>query len=274
MVIHIIVIVGLSLIISTLLYLYIRKKTGIRTRYIFIDNPVVFMLSSCIAITLYLNAFRHLLIPSLIAVLIMIPFFTLSLTMIRFWRTPARKSNAKELDIISPADGKIIYIKQIHAQEEPISVKNGKISRLFELTKTNLLKQPCWLIGINMTPFDVHKNAAPISGKIILSQHFRGKFLSLKSAGSESENERHTIVIQRDNQYIGVVQIASRLVRRIDTYIKEGDFIERGKWYGMIRLGSQVDIIIPEIYLLNVGLMEQVYAGKTVLAKYPDETSD
>ena len=269
--IPVIIISGFSIIASTLLYIYIRKKTGIRTRFIFIDNPVVFTLSALIAITLYFTVFHHLLVPSLITVIFMTLFFTLTITMIRFWHTPARKCDAEELDIISPADGKIIYIKKINDQEEPISIKNGKVSRLTELTKTKLLHVPCWLIGINMTPFDVHKNAAPISGRIILSQHFSGKFLSLKSAWSESENERHTIVIQRNNLYVGIIQIASRLVRRIDTYIKEGDLIERGKWYGMIRLGSQVDIVIPVTYVLNVYLMDQVFAGKTILAKPPDE---
>jgi phosphatidylserine decarboxylase len=271
-VVPVIIISGFSLLTSTLLYIYIREKTGIRTRYIFIDNPVVFTLSACIAVTLYFSIFHHHLISSLMMILFMTPFFTLALTMIRFWHTPARKCDAKEPDIISPADGKIIYIKKIKDQEEPISVKNGKISRLSELTKTKLLKEPCWLIGINMTPFDVHKNAAPISGRIVLSQHFSGKFLSLKSAGSESENERHTIVIQRNNLNVGIIQIASRLVRRIDTYVKEGDVIERGKWYGMIRLGSQVDVIIPGTFLLNVQVMDQVFAGKTILAKPRDET--
>jgi phosphatidylserine decarboxylase len=125
-----------------------------------------------------------------------------------------------------------------------------------------------------MTPFDVHKNAAPVSGQIILSKHFNGKFMSLKSTLSESENERHTIVIRRNNIYVGVVQIASRLVRRIDTYIKKGDYIERGDWYGMIRFGSQVDIIFPDNFNPVIHLMQQVYAGKTIIAKIEHETSD
>ena len=73
-----------------------------------------------------------------------------------------------------------------------------------ELTKTDLLKTPCWLIGINMTPFDVHKNAAPINGKIILNQTRKGKFFSLKGLESETENERHTLVIQNQKITIGV----------------------------------------------------------------------
>jgi phosphatidylserine decarboxylase len=263
-----------SIIFSTILYLYLHSKTGIRRRYIYIDNPVVLILSAGISVLFHLTVFKLLLIPSLIMVFILIPLFTFTLTMIRFWRTPVRKCITDENDIISPADGKIIYIKHINDNEEPVSIKNGSISRLSELTKTNLFQKPCWLIGINMTPFDVHKNAAPVSGKIILSKHYPGHFLSLKRIESESENERHTIVIQNGNIYVGIIQIASRLIRRIDTYVKEGDFVIRGQWYGMIRFGSQVDILIPELYEINVSLMEQVYAGKTILAKLADETTD
>jgi phosphatidylserine decarboxylase len=269
--VKVIIISGFSIIVSTLLYIYIRKKTGIRTRFIFIDNPIVFTLGALTAIILYYTVFHHLLIPALITVLFMSGLLTLTLSMIRFWRTPARKCNAEEPDIVSPADGKIIYIKKIDNQEEPISVKKGEISRLTELTKTELLQVPCWLIGINMTPLDVHKNSAPISGRIIFSQHFNGKFFSLKSILSETENERHTIIIQSNKLYVGVIQIASKLVRRIDTYIKEGDLIERGQWYGMIKLGSQVDVVIPANYILNVDIFEQVFAGETILAKPPDE---
>jgi phosphatidylserine decarboxylase len=270
----ILIIILISITISTLLYLYIRKKTGIRTRFIFIDNPIVFSLSILTGIIFYYTVFHQHLFPSVLAAFILIPVFTIILTMIRFWRTPYRECDANESDIISPADGKIIYIKKLTEKEEPISVKNGKISRLTELTKTDLLTSPCWLIGINMTPFDVHKNSAPASGKIILSKHFNGRFLSLKNILSESENERHTIVIQQNNFCIGITQIASRLVRRIDTYIKEGDYIERGDWYGMIRFGSQVDIIFPDNFKPDIRLFQQVYAGKTTIAKIENEASD
>jgi phosphatidylserine decarboxylase len=194
--------------------------------------------------------------------------------MIRFWRIPVRHSNSDPDSILSPADGKIIYIKQIETDQEAISVKKGRISRLAELTKTNLLTAPCWLIGINMTPFDVHKNAAPISGKIVLNLSRRGKFLSLKSPVSETENERHTLVIQNDKVQVGIVQIASRLVRRIDNYVKEGQMIGRGDWYGMIRFGSQVDLIIPSDFIIKVSLGNQVFAAKTIIATPNDEGTD
>lgn len=70
------------------------------------------------------------------------------------------------------------------------------INEIMELTKTDLLSSPCWLIGINMTPWDVHKNCSPIDGKIILNKHTDGSFLSLKNFNAITRNERNTYVIK------------------------------------------------------------------------------
>ena len=122
-----------------------------------------------------------------------------------------------------------------------------------------------------MTPFDVHKNAAPISGKVILNLSRKGKFLSLKLPESDAENERHTLVIQNEKTIVGVVQIASRLVRRIANYVEEGQLIERGDWYGMIRFGSQVNLIIPADNIVKVDTGTQVFAAKTLIATPSNE---
>lgn len=192
--------------------------------------------------------------------------FVYSLTMIRFWHTPKRVVTAGPNEIISPADGNVLYIKQIESGETPISVKNGKLNHLEELTKTNLLTSPCWLIGINMTPWDVHKNCAPINGKVILNKHTKGAFLSLKLFDALTMNERNTYVIENEQLTVGVVQIASKGVRRIDSYVKEGEFVKRGEWLGMIRFGSQVDIIIPYNSQVSIKVGQQIYAAKTVIA--------
>jgi phosphatidylserine decarboxylase len=193
-------------------------------------------------------------------------FFTLIFIFLRFYRTPKRKIIANPNMIVSPADGNIIYIRRIEKGEIPVAVKGNVNSRLEELTKTPLLDESKWLIGINMTPLDVHKNCAPISGIISLNQHFNGRFLSLKDKHSITENERNTYVIQGRNIRVGVIQIASRLVRRIDTYVKEGDCVDQGDWIGMIRFGSQVDLILPEKCEILVREGDQIYARSTVIA--------
>lgn len=258
-----------SLILSTLLFLYLNYKAKVELKYLFLDNIAVAIGATAIS---YLFYKYHLdkLFYALVLNLAVVPTALVINTLIRFYRTPSRKTKASTDDIISPADGNVIYIKHIEAHDIPVSIKNYEISKLAELTNTDILDTPCWLIGINMTPFDVHKNAAPVSGKIVLNKHFKGKFLSLKSGLAEVENERNTLVIDTGKFKVGVVQIASKKVRRIETYFKEEEMIQRGEWFGMIKFGSQVDLIIPAYYQVELNLKDQVYAGKTIVARPPE----
>jgi phosphatidylserine decarboxylase len=68
------------------------------------------------------------------------------------------------------------------------------------------------------------------------------------------------------------VQIASRLVRRIDAYVREGDKVRQGDWIGMIRFGSQVDVILPPDYRVTVVTGRQVYAAETIIAERNEDT--
>ncbi|HQJ21494.1 MAG TPA: phosphatidylserine decarboxylase [Bacteroidales bacterium] len=187
--------------------------------------------------------------------------------MIRFWRVPFRKVIASENELVSPADGKVIYIRELSKNVMPVSVKNGIKATLEEFAGTNLLQNPCWQIGINMTLFDVHKNCAPAGGEILLTKHIDGEFLSLKNPLAIIKNERNTIIICNKNETTGIVQTASHLVRRIDCYINQGDKVKQGDWIGMIRFGSQVDVIFPGNYIPSVRIGEHIYAKKTILAR-------
>ena len=254
-----------SIVISTLLFLYLNYKAKVELKYLFIDNIIVAILATIVT---YLFNYSYIdnLFYAIILNIVVVPGTLVMTTVIRFYRVPLRKTKAEADDIVSPADGNVIYIKRVEAKDIPIAIKNGEISKLEELTNTDILDTPCWLVGINMTPFDVHKNSAPISGKIILNKHFDGKYLSLKEAKSEVENERNTIVIDNGKIKIGVVQIASKKVRRVVTYFEENEMIKRGEWFGMIKFGSQVDVIIPIDYQIELNIKDQVYAAKTIIA--------
>ena len=83
-------------------------------------------------------------------------------------------------------------------------------------------------------------------------------------------NERVTTIIDSGTFKIAVVQIASRLVRRIASYLGEGDRVRIGQRIGVIRLGSQVDVAIPEIENLRINVKpgDEVRAGVSVIARY------
>ena len=250
---------------STLLYYYLHRKTHISLSYLYKDNLVVIVV--VVALDLLLEkmfTFYWLIALSVAAV----PVVCILLTLVRFYRVPMRKVTSSEDSIVSPADGNIIYIKKLPSGEVPMTVKNGISATLNEFADTKLLDSPCWLIGINMTPFDVHKNAAPVEGIIVLNHHVNGEFLSLKHPEALARNERNSIIIENPRGNIGLVQTASKRVRRIVSYKKQGDVVGRGDWFGMIRFGSQVDLVIPETCHVVVNEKQQVYAKKTVIATW------
>ena len=191
--------------------------------------------------------------------------------LIWFYRDPERSPPSKDGIVISPADGRIAYIKKIEKGEIPLAVKGKNCIRLDELTKTSLFDKGGYLIGIVMDIFDVHVNRAPISGQIVLVKYSPGKFLSYKDIEeAEISNEKNTIVIDNGFFKVGIVQIASRIVKRIVSNVNKGDYIKIGDRIGMIKFGSLVDLIIDErsSCKIIVSENEKVYAGISIIAEY------
>jgi len=187
----------------------------------------------------------------------------------RFYRDPNRMPPPVDDDVvISPADGEIVYVRHSKGGVIPSSTKKGRDYDLVELTKTPLREEDAVVIGIAMSFLDVHVNRAPIAGRVRLRQHFPGRFGSLGKPEMVYENERATTVIERDDMEIAMVQIASRLVRQIASYVKVGEEVTLGQRVGVIRLGSQVDVVLPARpdVTINVQAGQRVRAGESVLA--------
>jgi phosphatidylserine decarboxylase len=187
----------------------------------------------------------------------------------RFYRDPERTPPETADDVvISPADGEVIYVRHSQGGRLPSSTKKGRDYELVELTKTPLRHEDAIVVGIAMSFLDVHVNRAPIAGRVRLRQHFPGRFGSLGRPEMVYENERATTVIERGDVEIAMVQIASRLVRQIASYVKVGENVELGQRVGVIRLGSQVDVVLPARAEVTIAVREgqRVRAGETVLA--------
>jgi len=82
-----------------------------------------------------------------------------------------------------------------------------------------------------------------------------------------ASNERVTTLIGTDDLQIAMVQIASRLVRRIVVFVSEGEELRLGQRVGAIRFGSQVDLLLPlgKDIRLAVEVGDRVVAGRTIL---------
>jgi phosphatidylserine decarboxylase len=85
---------------------------------------------------------------------------------------------------------------------------------------------------------------------------------------SSELNERSTIVIETEKgTEILVRQIAGAIARRIVTYAKEGQTVTQGDELGFIKFGSRVDIFLPLGTEVEVPILQQVKANKSIIAK-------
>lgn len=201
----------------------------------------------------------------------MVAFLTIALgvaaLLYMFRRDPERLPPDRDDVVVSPADGKVIYVRRAENGELPVSTKRGRPYPLTALTKTELTWGDAVVIGIAMNFLDVHVNRAPVAGRIALSRHCAGSFASLKRPESVFENERATTLIRGDASGVAMVQIASRLVRQIVNTVREGDHVQLGQRIGMIRFGSQVDVILPaDAYTPHAKVGQRLTAGVSVIA--------
>jgi len=182
-----------------------------------------------------------------------------------FYRDPERNPPKEKGKILAPADGKIKYIRKIESGSFPFSEKNGREIRLTEFVGSDSVPKTGYIIGIVMSVLDVHVNRAPAAGTVIFVRHTPGLYLSLKKFEAFVQNERAAYLIDTGEYVVGVIMIASRIVRKIVEYKKEGELVDAGERIGMIKFGSQTDLIVPPTVEINVREGDQVYAGETVI---------
>jgi phosphatidylserine decarboxylase len=206
----------------------------------------------------------------LISSIILIILISVSVLLTRFYRDPERVPPEGQNIILSPADGFVKYIKHVEKGEIPMSSKGREMVKLSSPLTDIFTNGQGYLIGIGMTFLDVHVTRTPINGKLTYFEHIPGKFYSLKREDSPYKNERVIEIVENNRLRIGFIQIASRLVRRIVSYVKVGDELDLGQRVGMIKFGSQVDIVLPKLQDLKirVNIGEQVYAGLSIIAEF------
>jgi phosphatidylserine decarboxylase len=170
-----------------------------------------------------------------------------------FFRNPRREIPADAGFVVSPADGKLVQIEHI---DDP------------ELGK-------CVQIGIFLSIFNVHANRASLGGRVLSIRYRPGKFLNALRSESAQENENLDVVlepIEGPKRKYRIRQITGQFARRIVCWVKPGDLLSRGEMYGMIKLGSRTELIIPDEPSLEITgkIGDKVAAGTTVLGRYRD----
>ncbi len=164
-----------------------------------------------------------------------------------FFRDPNRKIPDENRTVLAPADGKILLV-QPH-----IHKVTGKSTTL---------------VSIFMSPFNVHVNRIPLSGRVTHLRYSPGKFLMAFDQKSMESNERMEIGIDNGEIEVFFNQVSGFLARRIVCSLHTGDTVTMGNRFGMIKFGSRVDLILPLSASVLVQPGQITRAGETILARY------
>lgn len=166
-----------------------------------------------------------------------------------------------------------------HVPEEAgllVSPADGTIAEVTRLQHDEFVGGPAVKIGIFLSIFNVHINRAPLAARVIRLKYEPGLFLNAMNPDSRMLNENLSIGLEEDappHRRMLVRQIAGLFARRIVCELRLGETIVRGHKFGMIKLGSRTELIVPEEEGLQVlvGVGQKVKAGSTVVATYGAE---
>ncbi len=166
-----------------------------------------------------------------------------------FFRDPERPIPAEPEAVVSPADGKVVFVDEVREER--------------------YLNGPARRVAIFMNVFDVHVNRAPVAGTITEAEHRDGCFKAAWREDACTLNEQQALVLEAKGARVLVVQIAGLLARRIISYVQPGQYLDKGERLGLICFGSRVDLYLPLEAEILVKVGDRVQAGSSIVARWP-----
>ena len=176
-----------------------------------------------------------------------------ALLVVWFFRNPRRVAPGEIGQVVAPADGRVVSID--------------------EVPHDDFIGGPAVVIGIFLSIFNVHVNRMPVAARVIGLTYRRGKFLNAMRPASARQNEQIAVRLEESSppyRRMIVRQIAGAVARRIVCWARPGEDFGRGASFGMIKLGSRTELVLPRQPGLTVEVKrgQKVKAGASVLARY------
>ena len=168
----------------------------------------------------------------------------LALFIFYFFRNPNRKIPMEPGVVVSPADGRVVVVK-----DEANAGRPGK------------------RISIFLAIWNVHVNRSPAAGTITKLEYRPGKFLAAWAEKASLENEQNVFTLSSEYGEMVFKQIAGWVARRVVSWKKSGEMVGRGELVGLVRFGSRVDLWLPEGAEVVVKVGENVKGGSSVVAR-------
>ena len=175
-----------------------------------------------------------------------------------FFRNPDRVPPSRPGLVLAPADGRVVSVERA---APPAELGLGPGLR--------------WRVAIFLSVLDVHVNRMPVHGTVTRIAYRHGKFVNASLDKASSDNERNAIALRLpDGRDLAVVQIAGLIARRILCAAHEGDVVQAGRRFGIIRFGSRTDTYLPIGVAAMVSVGQTMIGGETVLAELGPETDE
>ena len=164
-----------------------------------------------------------------------------------FFRDPIRKILYNEQNFLSPADGRIVSIKD---WEDPDVGKSTKIA-------------------IFLSFFNVHRQWIPSNAKVLDTIYNPGRFFGAFKNKASEKNEQTSILFSDSNKNIfKIKQIAGFVARRIVNHMNPDLNVFQGEKLGFIKFGSRVEIIVPKNFDIKVRKGMKVKGCKTIIGNF------
>lgn len=181
------------------------------------------------------------------AVLIIFPLLFLIFSL-NFFRDPDRTPPDMDNVVVSPADGRILFVKDVEDNK--------------------YIKDKAKQVSIFMSPLDVHVNRIPVDGVVEYVKYFEGDYIAAFEDKASDVNERAEFGILGKYGKVFFTQVAGFVARRVIYELNEGDTVAMGSRFGMIKFGSRVDVVVPPGWKTMVKKNDVVTAGESILFKF------
>ena len=151
---------------------------------------------------------------------------------------------------------------------------DGKVVAVVNETEPHYINGPATRVSIFLSPLDVHVNRIPADGVLEFERYVPGDYLVAWHPKASDKNERSELGLRHPSgTKVFFKQIAGAVARRIVYHVSEGDTVQAGARFGIVKFGSRMDVAVPPGVEISVEEGDRVRAGETILGRFPDPSA-
>ena len=153
-----------------------------------------------------------------------------------------------------------------------VSPADGTVTDVTPLSEYEFIGRPAVRVGIFLSVLNVHINRTPYTGRVVDTLYKPGEFVNAQRTDCGERNESNWIGFEDPSmpeRRFAVRQVSGMLARRIVCVLRHGQTVPRGEKFGMIKLGSRTEVILPaDAVQIHVRPGDKLRAGCDVIGRW------